>query len=235
MSFAAVKRKSVVEIKICGITNLEDALNAYAFGADALGFIFYTKSPRYITPETARDITENLPRNIARVGVFVNHDIQDVRDIFEFCGLDLIQLHGDESVEYCRQFPESVLIKAISPRSDEELNVINKYPVKAILIDSRTADLYGGTGKQSNWELASKISNIRPLILSGGLNPDNIIKAIETVVPHAVDVNSGVEVSPRNKDSEKTKTVIEMVHGCKSKSPVAIFTKTSEHHRSTKS
>jgi len=108
MSCAAGKIKSVMEIKICGITNVEDALNAYAFGADALGFIFYTKSARHITPETARYITDNLPRNIARVGVFVNHDIKAVRDIFEFCRLDLIQLHGDESPEYCCQFPESV-------------------------------------------------------------------------------------------------------------------------------
>ena len=234
MNFAAGKRKSAMEIKICGITNLEDALNAYAFGADALGFIFYTKSARHITPETARNITKNLPRNIARVGVFVNHDIKAVRDIFEFCRLDLIQLHGDESPEYCCQFPESVLIKAFSPSSDNDLNDIKKYPVKAILIDSRTADLYGGTGKKSNWELASQMTTIRPLILSGGLNSDNILEAIETVVPHAVDVNSGVEASPRKKDPDKIKKAIEIVHGSKGRSPVTIFTTTFEHQENTK-
>ncbi|MEN6318881.1 MAG: phosphoribosylanthranilate isomerase [Syntrophaceae bacterium] len=224
-----------MEIKICGITNLDDALNAYAFGADAIGFIFYQKSPRYVTPEAARHITDNLPRNIARVGVFVNHDITAVRDIYGFCGLDLIQLHGDESPEYCHQFPESVLIKAFSPKSDEELNDIIKFPVKAFLIDSRTADLYGGTGKKSNWELASKMMTIRPLILSGGLNPDNILEATETVVPHAVDVNSGVEASPRCKDPHKMKEVIEMAHGCNSRSSVTIFTGTFEYKRNIKS
>jgi phosphoribosylanthranilate isomerase len=223
-----------MEIKICGITNLEDALNAYAFGADAIGLIFYTKSPRYVTPDMARNITENLPRNIARVGVFVNHDIQAVRDIYEFCRLDLIQLHGDESPEYCRQFPESVLIKAFSPGSDEDLSDMKNYPVKAILIDSRNAGLYGGTGKTCNWELASKIGTIPPLILSGGLNPDNILEAIEAVVPHAVDVNSGVEVSPRKKDPDKMKLVIELAHRVMSKSPLTIFTKTSEHLGNTK-
>ncbi len=135
MSYAGEKIKSGMEIKICGITNLEDSLKAYAFGADALGFIFYPKSPRYVTPDEAQYIVNNLPRNITRVGVFVNHDIKAVRDIFEFCGLDLIQLHGDESPEYCCQFPESVLIKAFSPSNDNDLNDIKKYPVKSILID----------------------------------------------------------------------------------------------------
>ena len=107
-----------MEIKICGITNLEDAANACAYGADALGFIFYTKSPRYITPVAAKNITENLPRALIRVGVFVNQEIKDVRDIYEFCGLDLIQLHGDESPEYCGQFPVPILIKALSPRRE---------------------------------------------------------------------------------------------------------------------
>jgi len=224
-----------MEIKICGITKLEDALNAHAFGADALGFIFYPKSPRYVTPEVARYIMDNLPRNITRVGVFVNNDIKAVRDIFEFCGLDMIQLHGDESPEYCRLFPKSVLIKVFSAKSDEELNDIIKFPVKAFLIDSRTADLYGGTGKKSNWELASKMGTIRPLILSGGLKPDNILSAIETVVPHAVDVNSGIEISPREKDPHKMKKVIEMAHGCMGRSSIRIFRRTFGHHKNTKS
>jgi phosphoribosylanthranilate isomerase len=220
-----------MEIKICGITNLEDALNAYIFGADAIGFIFYPKSPRYITPKTVKHISDNLPSVIVRVGVFVNHELQYVREIIEFCGLDMIQLHGDESPEYCRQFPKTVVIKEFSPKSDEELDDIKKFPVKAILIDSRTAELYGGTGKKSNWELALKMISIRPLILSGGLNPDNILEAIETVAPHAVDVNSGVEISPREKDSYKMKKVIEMVHGCTGRSSITIFSKIFQHHK----
>ncbi len=212
-----------MEIKICGITNLEDAANACAYGADALGFIFYKKSPRYITPETAKHIIENLPHTVIRVGVFVNHEIKAVRDIYEFCGLDLIQLHGDESPEYCGQFPGSILIKALSPRTGDDPSIARNYPVKAILIDARDQGLYGGTGKKSNWEFAVKLKETRPLVLSGGLNPGNILEAIETVLPNAVDVNSGIEISPQKKDSEKMKDIIKMVHAIKRRSPVTIF------------
>jgi len=219
----AFNKVSTMEIKVCGITNLEDAIFANTYGADALGFIFYEKSPRYITPETAKHIIDNLPHDTAVVGVFVNHNIQVLKEIYEFCGLDLIQLHGDESPEYCRQFPRSILIKALSPRSEEDLGIVKNYSVKAILIDARAHGLYGGTGKKSNWEMAVKIKEMHPLVLSGGLNPDNILEAIETVLPNAVDVNSGVEVSPRKKDSEKMKNIIEMVHAIERKSPVTIF------------
>jgi len=212
-----------MEIKICGITNLDDAVNACTYGADALGFIFYKKSPRYVTPETAKHIIERLPCDTAVVGVFVNHDAHTVKEIYTFCGLDLIQLHGDESPEYCSQFSKSILIKAFSPRSEEDLNIIKDYPVKAILMDARDSGLYGGTGKKSNWEMAAMLKDRYPLILSGGLNPDNILEAIKTVFPHAVDVNSGVEVLPGKKDPEKVKIIIEMVHAVKKKSHVKIF------------
>jgi phosphoribosylanthranilate isomerase len=212
-----------MEIKICGITNLEDATNACSYGADALGFIFYKKSPRYITPEAARHITVTLPRDIARVGVFVNHDIQAVKDIYENCGLNFIQLQGDESPDYCRQLSEFILIKAFAPRNEDDIDVLKDYPVKAILLDSREYGLYGGTGKKSNWEMAARIKEAHPLILAGGLNPDNILEAIEKVIPNAVDVNSGVEVSPQKKDSEKMKIIISVVHSVKRKSPVKIF------------
>jgi phosphoribosylanthranilate isomerase len=223
------KVKSSMEIKICGITNLEDALSVCFLGADAIGFIFYPKSPRYIAPEAVKHILDNLPHVIVRVGVFVNHELQSVRDIFEFCGLDMIQFHGDESPEYCRQFPEKVLIKTFFPKSDEELDEIKKYPVKAILIDSRTANLYGGTGKKSNWKLASRMTLIRPLILSGGLSRDNILEAIERVMPHAIDVNSGVEISPRKKDHDKMKKVIDIAHGYACRDSIKIFTSRFEH------
>ena len=212
-----------MEIKICGITNLEDAINACTYGVDALGFIFYKKSPRYIDPEMAKQIMENLPNDTITVGVFVNNEIKEVKDIYEFCGLDLIQLHGDESPEYCGQFPESILIKALSPRSEHDISIVKNYPVKAILIDARSPGLYGGTGRRSNWELAMELKEMHPLVLSGGLNPDNILEAIETVLPNAVDVNSGVEVSPQKKDSEKMKNIIKMVHAIKRKSSLTIF------------
>lgn len=212
-----------MEIKICGITNIEDAITACDSGADALGFIFYEKSPRYVTPETAKLIIKRLPGDTTLVGVFVTHDIHAVKEISAFCGLNLIQLQGDESPDYCRQFPESILIKTFSPRSEEDLNIIKNYPVKAILIDVRDSGLYGGTGKTSNWEMAAVLKDRYPLILAGGLNTGNIVEAIKTVSPHAVDVNSGVEVSPGKKDPEQVKNIIEMVHAVKKRSHVKIF------------
>ena len=214
-----------MEIKICGITNMEDAVMAFAYGADALGFIFYEKSPRYVSPETAMSIIQNLPDEISKVGVFVNHDIHAVREIYEFCGLDLIQLHGDESPDYCREFSQSILIKAISPRNEEDLGIVNQYNVKAVIVDARESGLYGGTGKKSNWELAAKLKEMHLLVLSGGLNAGNILQGIRTVSPHAVDVNSGVELSPGKKDPKKVQSMIETVHAAGIKSNTKIFTR----------
>ena len=200
----------MIEIKICGITNIDDALAVHENGADALGFIFYPKSPRYVSPEKAKEIIENLPREITRVGVFVNHRADEIKEIVEFCSLNLVQLHGNESPDFCRQFPVSILIKAFSPRTESELQTLKDYPVRAILLDTYDPGLYGGTGKTSNWELASKIKELHPLILSGGLNIDNIIEAIETVHPDAVDINSGVESSQGKKDHDKIRKIIEI-------------------------
>lgn len=214
-----------MEIKICGITSLNDAITACACGADALGFIFYEKSPRYISPETAKGIIQRLPNDAVFVGVFVNHDITSVINIYESCKLDLIQLHGDESPEYCLTLMKYALIKALAPRSEADIKCIKDFPVKAIMIDSRETGLYGGTGKKSDWQLAARVKDEFPLILSGGLNAENMREAIKTVGPHAVDVNSGVEIAPGRKDSKKVKTVIDMVHAVTSKNPTKIFTK----------
>ena len=212
-----------MEIKICGITNLEDALFVSSCGADAIGFIFYPKTPRYVAPETLRNIIKNLSGDIVKVGVFVNEDAGKINEIVRYCGLDMIQLHGDESPEYCRQFPHTALIKASSPQSEKDLNILRDYPVSAILIDTRDSERYGGTGKTSDWNLAVKAKDMHPLILSGGLNPDNILEAIETVSPHAVDVNSGVEDSPGKKNHEKVKNIIELVRNIKRKHSVTVF------------
>ena len=214
-----------MEIKICGITNMEDAVMAFAYGADALGFIFYEKSPRYVSPETAMRIIRNLPDDISKVGVFVNHDINAVREIYEFCGLDMIQLHGDESPAYCREFSQSILIKAISPRNEEDLGIVKRYGVKAVIIDARESGLYGGTGKKSNWELAAKLKEMHLLVLSGGLNAGNILEGIRTVSPQAVDVNSGVELSPGKKDPKQVQSMIETVHAAGETSTTKIFTR----------
>jgi phosphoribosylanthranilate isomerase len=201
----------MTQIKICGITNGEDALLAAEYGADALGFIFYPSSPRHVTPDTARTIIQALPESVVRVGVFVNQDPSDVNEITTFCGLDLIQLHGDESPDYCRCFPAERLIKAMSFHADSDLEAWVHYPVNAVLLDHREAGKYGGTGKTSNWALAGRIRAIFPLILAGGLYEGNIEAAIRIVAPDAVDLNSGVEKSPGRKDPEKIKRIIDII------------------------
>jgi len=198
----------MTEIKICGMTRLADALVAVKCGADALGFIFYPRSPRYLPPEKAKELIQRLPPEVTRVGVFVNEAVETVKEIQALCGLDLIQLHGDETPDYCRQFPSVLLIRAVSPRSEEELPLLEEYPCRAILLDRREGALYGGTGQISNWELGVRIRKRFPLILSGGLNPGNIGEAMKAVSPHAVDICSGVESAPGIKDPEKIRAVI---------------------------
>jgi phosphoribosylanthranilate isomerase len=203
--------RGMAEIKICGITNLEDASCAAECGADAVGFNFYPRSPRYLPPERAKEIIDKVPDGITKVGVFVNDDPLKVRETVDFCGLDLIQLHGDESPEYCRQFPASFLIRACSPRRESDLRKLSRYPVRAILVDAYDPTCYGGTGKRSDWRLAAMVKETHALILAGGLNVNNIRRAIEIVAPHAVDINSGVERSPGRKDHGKVKAIIELV------------------------
>jgi phosphoribosylanthranilate isomerase len=201
----------MIGVKICGITNLGDAYWAAEFGADALGFIFYPKSQRYIAPERAKEILQKIPGSIGRIGVFVNQEIQLVKEIVSFCGLHLIQLHGDESIQYCAQFPRPTLIKVVSHWAEEEIRKVENYSVKAILVDAHEPGRYGGTGKNSDRALALKVKKIHPLILAGGLNKENIRRAIETVRPDAVDINSGVETSPGKKDPYKIREIIEII------------------------
>jgi len=215
----------MIRVKICGITNIGDAYWAAELGADALGFIFYPKSPRSITPERAKEIIQKLPGSKGKVGVFVNQEIQAVKEIVSFCGLRLIQLHGDESPQYCAQFPMSTLIKAFSHCAEEEVQRLENYPVKAILVDAHEPGRYGGTGKNSDWALALKVKKNHPLILAGGLNRENIKRAIETVRPCAVDINSGVETSPGKKDPYKIREIIEIIRATdKDEAPGNIFT-----------
>jgi phosphoribosylanthranilate isomerase len=201
----------MTQIKICGITSRTDALAVAACGADALGFIFYSSSPRHVTPDLARAICRDLPDGVVRVGVFVNEDISKVIEIVDFCGIDLIQLHGDEPPDYCRRFPAERLIKAVSFQGDGDPAALAHYTVRAILLDQREAERYGGTGKQSDWNWAGRIKTLYPLILAGGLHEGNIEEAIRTVAPDAVDFNSGVEHTPGKKDPEKVKRIIEII------------------------
>lgn len=202
----------MTQVKICGITNEDDALYAADCGADALGFIFYSPSPRYIAPDKAQQIIKKLPAHIVRIGVFVNETATRVVRISELCGLDLIQLHGDESLEYCAAFAPERIIKAVHLQDENDILKAFQYNVAAILVDSRYAGLYGGTGKTANWDLALKIKSKKPLILSGGLNEDNVGEALEKIVPAALDINSGVEIKPGKKDHGKVKRIFDAIH-----------------------
>jgi phosphoribosylanthranilate isomerase len=215
----------MIGVKICGITNIGDAYVAIESGVDALGFVFYPKSRRVITPERAREIIQKIPGSIGGVGVFVNQEIEAVKEIVSFCSLHLIQLHGDESLQYCARFPRSSLIKTVSACTEEEVQRLESYPVKAILVDAYEPGCYGGTGKNSDWALALKVKKKHPLILAGGLNKENIKRAMKTVRPCAVDINSGVETSPGKKDPHKIREIMEIIRATdKDEAPGNIFT-----------
>ena len=201
----------MVQIKICGITNIDDALAAASAGADALGFVFHPASPRYVTPGKTREIVAVLPPSTCVVGVFVNLAAVEVLQIAELCGLDFIQLHGAETQGYCRRLPRERVIKALSFRSEEEFAAMAGYPVRAFLVDAHDPVRFGGTGKTCDWNLAGKAAARHPLILAGGLNEENILSALEAVHPMAVDVSSGIEASPGKKDHEKIRSVISAV------------------------
>ncbi len=201
----------MIGVKICGITNLHDGRNAVECGADALGFIFYSKSKRYVSPERANEMIRKLPGEVIRVGVFVNQEIEEVKEIARFCDLSLIQLHGDESIQYCSQFPTSSLIKAVTPRTGKDMVRLKDYPAQIVLVDAYAPGCYGGTGRRCHWGLAVKAKETHRLVLAGGLKADNIREAIEAVRPDAVDINSGVEISPGKKDPRKMREVIDIV------------------------
>ncbi len=199
----------MVRVKICGITNIEDALLAVGLGADALGFVF-APSPRKISPEVAREIIEALPPFVSRVGVFVNQVRDKVEKIAHLCNLDVLQLHGEESSAYCKAF-ELKVIKALRVKDSSVLDVMSKYEVDAFLLDTFVGDKHGGTGKTFNWKIAGEAKSFGEVILSGGLTPKNIDEAIVDVEPYGVDVSSGVEAYPGKKDPEKLRAFFNAV------------------------
>ena len=188
-------------IKICGITNLEDALDAVSLGIDALGFIF-APSPRRVDPLRVREMVCQLSPSIWKVGVFVNEELKTVRRIAEDCGLSALQFHGQESPEYCHQVHLPV-IKAIGVRDADSLKEMERYPFASVLLDAWSAGRAGGTGKTFCWEMAREARQQRNFILSGGLNPQNVFPAIRELRPHGVDVCSGVEKILGKKDRGK--------------------------------
>lgn len=202
----------MLKVKICGITNYDDAAMAVNLGTDALGFIF-AASPRAISPENARDIIQKLPPFIKSVAVFVNEDQKRIGEIIEYCGIDIVQLHGDESPEICEYFmPRTV--KAIRVKDDSILDNISLYrsSVKAFLLDTYSKEAAGGTGKVFDWDIAKKSKEFNvPVILAGGLSPANIEEAIGKVNPYAVDINSGIESRPGKKDHDLMKKLFEKI------------------------
>ena len=189
----------MIPVKICGITTYEDAEIAVNYGASAIGMIFYKGSPRNIYPDKVEVWISSIPEKVKKVGVFVNEKQKNIKTIVEKLNLDYIQLHGDESPEYCEKMIRPV-IKAFRVGTDFDPAVLGNFQVHAFLFDTYQKGKPGGTGISLNWGLISNLKTNTPIILSGGLNPDNINEGIETVQPSAVDVNSGVESEPGVKD-----------------------------------
>jgi len=193
----------ITRVKICGITRIEDALSAIEQGADAIGFVFYPVSPRNVTLEQAKTIVANIPPFVTTVGLFVNAVPSEIKKTFEYVGLDLIQFHGDETPQQCDQ-TGLPYIKAIRVKSDTNLVQYEAdfKDAKALLLDTYTEGLVGGTGQVFDWSLIPSTLQ-KPIILAGGLRADNVQQAIEKVHPYAVDVSGGVEVSKGIKDAAK--------------------------------
>ncbi len=209
----------MIKVKICGITNADDAWGAIEAGADLLGFNFYARSPRYIAPEKARAIVTEIRASGSRpllVGVFVNSPLEEVRAILEIAQIDLAQLHGDEPVQVVEQL-NGRGFKALRPTSAAEAEIDAEWfapygpNAPVLLIDAYRKDQYGGTGHTADWSIATKLAQRYPILLAGGLTPDNISEAIRQVKPWGVDVASGVEAAPGQKDREKMKLLVERV------------------------
>jgi len=199
----------MIRVKVCGITNLEDALAAAELGADALGFVL-AASPRQVTPENLRHLVAELPPLVLKVGVFVDSPLEEVRRVMSDCGLNLAQLHGSESPEYCEAlFPWA--IKAFQVKDATVLKQLPLYRASAYLLDGYHSKLKGGSGQSFDWEIARQAKGLGRIILSGGLIPENVAQAIAIARPYGVDVSSGVEASPGKKDHRKLAAFIQAV------------------------
>jgi phosphoribosylanthranilate isomerase len=202
-----------LKIKICGITNASDAEAAVEAGADAVGFMFFKGSPRHVTFEKAKSIIRGLPPFISKVGVFVNSPREEVLKGIEETGIDTLQFHGDEPPEACRDFGLKT-IKGFRVQGKDMLQIMPRYDVDAWLLDAFVAGQRGGTGKTFDWDLAVHATSLgTPVILAGGLNPDNIARAVAQVEPFGVDVSSGVESKPGKKDPKLIATFIQRARG----------------------
>jgi phosphoribosylanthranilate isomerase len=202
----------MVLVKVCGITNLDDALAAVDTGADALGFNFYPHSPRYIRPEAAHAIIECLPPQVLTVGVFVNEALDALEKIASIAGISALQLHGTESPEYCKALEGRYLIKVFTTSGEFKPETVLDYDVQAIMLDAFDKEIFGGTGKRSNWAVARRTRELFPrLFLAGGLSAENVGEAIDEVSPYAVDACSLLESAPGQKDHARVRDFIAAV------------------------
>jgi len=200
-----------IRIKICGITRTEDALAAAMLGVDALGFIFFRKSPRYIEPAAAAEIIRKLPPYISRVGVFVNETPETIAEVVRIAGIDTLQLHGEETADFCRSMSIPV-VKSLGMRPDFDFSALTTFPVAGFLLDTWKGGLTGGSGVCGDWNIARAVTNrCDRVILAGGLNPSNVSSALDAVMPYGVDLNSGVEVKPGIKNPRKMRDAVQVI------------------------
>jgi len=194
----------IVKVKICGLTNYRDSAAAMDMGADLLGFNFYPKSPRFITPEDATKIISKLPAFVDTAGVFVNEPFDKIRETIDQCQLDWVQLHGDEKPRFCQKFLSVNVktMKALQVKERKDIKKADRFFTDAILLDAFHPEKYGGTGLTFNWNIIGHIG--KRVFLAGGINPDNVAKAIELGV-YGIDVCSGIEAAPGKKDHKKMK------------------------------
>ena len=200
----------ITKVKICGITNYDDAVAAMDMGADLLGFNFYSKSPRYLTKEKAAAIIDKLPGFIDTAGVFVNASVEHIHDTKSFCHLDWVQLHGDETPEFCRSFlsHDIKIMKAIRVKDEADIQKADDFFTDALLLDAFDPDKYGGTGSTFDWNIVGHIN--KRVFLAGGINPDNAATAVALGV-YGIDVCSGIESVPGKKDHKKMKKLFENI------------------------
>jgi phosphoribosylanthranilate isomerase len=196
-----------VKVKVCGMTSLKDALVAVEEGADAVGFIFYKKSPRSVTMKIVREIVLELPPFVDTVGVFVDESAVQINKIADYCNLDIIQLHGDESPTFCKRIRRKV-IKAFRIKDMQSVKKISSFQVSGFLLDTFSENLHGGTGKVFDWNLVLPAKKFGPVIMAGGLTPNNVQQAVRQVRPYGVDVCSGVESEPGIKDHKKLRAFL---------------------------
>lgn len=201
----------IVKVKICGLTNYDDAAAAMDMGADLLGFNFYPKSPRYITPEKAAEIINKLPGFIDIAGVFVNESIGQIHETKNLCQLDWIQLHGDEDPQFCKEFRshDVKIMKAIRVKDQTDVERAEDFFTDAILLDAFDPEKYGGTGISFDWNIIGHIG--KRIFLAGGINPDNAAEAVKLGV-YGIDVCSGIEAKPGKKDKKLMKKLFENIH-----------------------